>query len=393
MNRRTLLALAGGAGTLACSPGGARGVPVAVGLIAPFSGRSAASGVAIQRGMVLAAGEANASGGALGRPLTVVTRDVHNDPAAGDVALRDLVREHHIVTVFGGIYSPVMMRQLDTLAELRIPLINAWGSVTTITKSGRSPNFAFRTGISDEIADEFLVRYAVEIMGARRAAIMVDTSAWGASNLQGLTLWLRRLKSPEVGIERFDQGDTNMSRQLERLRAAGSDAIIMVADTAEGAAIVRGMGTMAWRVPVVSHWGVSGGQFVQLAGPENAEGVLTLQTFTFQGALSPKAQAVLHAYHARFGTRRVDEIAAPIGVAHGYDGMHLLAQAINKSHSLDGESIRSSLERLDSYDGLMKRYAPPFTPENHDPLTAEDVLMAVWRQGRLVPATPSHLRG
>jgi branched-chain amino acid transport system substrate-binding protein len=220
---------------------------------------------------------------------------------------------------------------------------------------------------------------------------MVDTTAWGDSNLAGFATWLDRLNARRAGVERFDQGDTNMSRQLERLRAAGADAIIMAADTAEGAAIVRGLATLAWKVPVVSHWGVSGGQFVQLAGTTNAEGVLTLQTFSFAGALSPKAQTVLRAYHARFGTRRVEEVQAPIGVAHGYDGLHLLARAIRQAGTVAGDDVRQALEHLAPYDGLIKRYAPAFTPDNHDPLTAEDCLMAVWQQGRLLPAQPARL--
>jgi branched-chain amino acid transport system substrate-binding protein len=245
--------------------------------------------------------------------------------------------------------------------------------------------------VSDEIADEFLARYLVGVVRARHPGVMVDTTAWGDSNLAGFAAWLDRLNAPRAGVERFDQGDTNMSRQLERLRAGGADAIILAADTAEGAAIARGLATLGWAVPVVSHWGVSGGQFVQLAGTTNAEGVLTLQTFSFAGALSPKAQTVLRAYHARFGTRRVDEIEAPIGVAHGYDGLHLLARAIRQAGTLDGDNVRAALEHLAPYDGLIKRYAPAFTPDNHDPLTAEDCLMAVWQQGRLVPAQPARL--
>ena len=38
------------------------------------------------------------------------------------------------------------------------------------------------------------------------------------------------------------------------------------------------------------------------------------------------------------------------------------------------------------YEGLVKRYAPAFTPERHDALLAQDYLMAVWQGSRLVPA-------
>lgn len=386
-----LVSLTVGAFLTGCQAAVSAGPPINVGLIAPMSGNLARSGEAIQRGMLLAMEEINEDGGVLGRPLQLVVRDVQNDPPAGEAALRELVQQHQIVAVFGGIFSPVMLGQLDAIHELETPLINAWGSVTTITKNGRQPNYAFRVSVSDEHADEFLVRYAVEVLGSRRPGVIADTTAWGDSNVAGLTHWLDRLGISPAGVERMDQGDTNMSQQLVRLREAGADSLLMVANTPEGAAIVRGMAAMGWKAPVVSHWGISGGRFVQLAGVENAEGVLTLQTFSFLDRLTPKGNAVLQAYHAQFGTRRAEEIPAPVGVAHGYDGVHLLALAIQQAGTTDGTQVRKALENLTSYDGLLKRYSHPFTPENHDALLASDYIMAAWRGGKLVMAEPPGL--
>jgi branched-chain amino acid transport system substrate-binding protein len=149
---------------------------------------------------------------------------------------------------------------------------------------------------------------------------------------------------------------------------------------------VRGLATLGWKTPVVSHWGISAGPFVELAGVDHAEGVLVLQTYSFFGPLPAKGKAVLQAYHQRFKTRRVEEIPAPVGVAHGYDGMHLLVRAIRQARTTEGPRIRDALEHLDEYQGLIKHYAPAFTPERHDALLAADYLMTVWQSGRLVPA-------
>jgi branched-chain amino acid transport system substrate-binding protein len=80
-----------------------------------------------------------------------------------------------------------------------------------------------------------------------------------------------------------------MRPQLTRLRAAGADALLLVANASEAAAIIRGMVTLGWKVPEVSHSGTSIGRFVELAGVANTNGVLTLQTFSFFGPLSSKA--------------------------------------------------------------------------------------------------------
>jgi len=214
-----------------------------IGLIAPLSGGSAASGQAIQRGMLLAIDEVNQAGGVLGHPLALVVRDVANDPPAGVAALRQLIDQHHIVAVFGGIFSPVMLAQLDLIHEQQIPLINTWGSVTAITRNNRDPNYAFRVSVSDEYADEFLVRYARDVIRVHQPAIIADTSAWGDSNVQGLTRNLEALKMPITVIQRFAQGDTNLLGPVKAMMAAQADAVLMVANAPEGAAILRAMST------------------------------------------------------------------------------------------------------------------------------------------------------
>ena len=37
------------------------------------------------------------------------------------------------------------------------------------------------------------------------------------------------------------------------------------------------------------------------------------------------------------------------------------------------------------YEGLIKSYKRPFTPEQHDALTDADYIMVVWKGGKIVP--------
>ena len=226
---------------------------IKVGLIAPLSGYRAPSGEAIQRGMLLAIDEVNREGGVLGRPLALVVDDVENDLLAGVAALQGLVQRERIVDVFTGTFSTVILAQLDIIHAQQIPLIIPLGSVTNITENGRVPNYAFRTAKSDEYASELMVRYTLEVVGARRPGIIADATAWGNSNVDGVSHWLDRLARPAAIIERFGQGETSMRPQLVRLRAAGADALILVANAPEAAAIIRGMVTLGWKVLVVSH--------------------------------------------------------------------------------------------------------------------------------------------
>jgi branched-chain amino acid transport system substrate-binding protein len=202
---------------------------------------------------------------------------------------------------------------------------------------------------------------------------------------------LKRHGTPATGSERIKEGATDVSAQLARLRATDATAVILAGSAPEAAAVMRALATLGWHVPVLTTWSVSGGDFVERAGVENAEGVLTLQTFSFFGQQSPKAAAVLQAYHTRFGTRNTADVPNALSVAQAYDGTHLLVQAIKKAGSADGPRVRDALEQLEAQDGLVARYAPPFTATNHEALRADSYLMARWQGGLLVPAPQPRL--
>jgi branched-chain amino acid transport system substrate-binding protein len=98
------------------------------------------------------------------------------------------------------------------------------------------------------------------------------------------------------------------------------------------------------------------------------------------------AQRVLKALKERYGLADAERILSPVGIAHAYDLTHLLARAINQAGSTDRRKIRDALENLPPYDGLVKRYARPFTPQRHDALGPEQVFMARYSaDDRLLP--------
>ena len=52
-----------------------------------------------------------------------------------------------------------------------------------------------------------------------------------------------------------------------------------------------------------------------------------------------------------------------VGIANAYDAMHLTALAIAKAGSTEGPKVREGFYEIDKYDGLIKTYKKPFTPD------------------------------
>ena len=80
-----------------------------------------------------------------------------------------------------------------------------------------------------------------------------------------------------------------------------------------------------------------------------------------------------------------EDIFSPVGTANAYDAMHLLAKAINKAGSTEGDAIRNALENLDSHKGLIKTYDRAFTPDNHDALNENDYIMVRFVGNTITP--------
>ena len=362
--------------------------PVKIGLSAAVSGGSAASGEAIKRGLQIAIDEINAKGGVLGgRKLELIVRDDEGNPQKGVTIARELVEREKVVAVFGGLHTTVALAQVPVWHELKTPYMGAWAAGTNITRNGQSPNYVFRVSANDDYVDRFLSRYAVETMKKSKPGLLLENTPWGQSNETGLTKWFGEKGVKAVGVERFNWGDPDMSPQLLRLRSAGADHIVLVANAPEGAQVLRSKAKLGWDTAMISHWGISGGRFAELTG-DLSEGVTFLQTYTFFGKQNERGQYVLKMLREKHGIKEPGDVIAPVGTANAYDGLHLLALAIEQAGATDGSKVRDALESLKSeYKGLIKSYRRPFSPEQHDALTDEDYVMVVWKGGKIVPVT------
>jgi branched-chain amino acid transport system substrate-binding protein len=382
--RRSFAGLALATVTAFATPGLAQDT-IKIGLIASLSGPSAKSGEAITRGMALAIDEINAAGGLLGKQVEMIRRDDEDNPGKGLTAARELVQREGVVVLFGGLQTPVSLALVPYMNQAKVPFMGPWAAGTPITQNGAEENYVFQVSAVDEMVDVALVERAVTVHGSKNPGMMLINNPWGESNEKGLTAALEAKGMPTAGIERVEANDIDVVPQLTRLKEAGADAIFMVANVGPSAQVMKSLERMGWDVPVISHWGPAGGRFSELAGPR-AKDVEMIQTFTFSGNDSPKAAATLDALMAKFPEiKGPADVTPAVGIANAYDAMHLTALAIQNAGSTDGPAIRQGFYDIDSYDGLIKTYSTPFTPEQHDALGAEDYVFTRFIDGEIIP--------
>jgi branched-chain amino acid transport system substrate-binding protein len=362
--------------------------PIKIGLVAALSGQSAKSGEGITRGITIAIDEINARGGVLGgRMLELVRRDDESNPAKGQTAARELIDKEGVVAIFGGIDSPVSLAIVPVMNTAKVPFMGVWAAATNITRNGADPNYIFRVSAVDVLVDRALIKHAMTSFGSKTPGLMLVNNGWGESNLGGLTAAAEAAGIKLAGAEKFDDKDADMTPQLQRLREAGADTVILVGNAAPGAQVVKSLQRSAWTVPVVSHWGISGGRFPELAGSWAGK-VHFVQTYSFFGPQNDVGKRVLAAMMAKYpDVKGPGDVTPPVGVANAYDAMQLTALAIAKAGSTEGPKLREGFLGIENYQGLIKNYTKPFTDTNHDALNENDYVMVRYNGDQIEPIT------
>lgn len=359
---------------------GAAPRPILIGLDAEFGYADSTSAEAIREGILIAIDEINRAGGVLGgRPLALVERANHSVPARSIENIKELAAMPDLAAVFCGRFSPTVLEALPTIHQVGVPLLDPWAAADAIVDNGYKPSYVFRLSLRDDWAVPVMLRHA-QRLEVKRVGMMLLNTSWGRGSLKAAEKYAAAHPTLKIaGVSWFNWNDKTFLDKYRTLQSQGAQAIVLVANANEAVILIREMARLApdERLPLIAHWGITGGGLVELAGPALAKVELSVvQTYSFVDAGGEAAHRVIAAHQRLFGSSGPRAIKSPVGVAHAYDLTHLLARAITRAGSVDRKAVRDALERLGPYAGLIRPYPQPFTPERHEALSPEQVFMA-----------------
>lgn len=365
-----------------------------VGLNADMTSGSAQAGNAIMRGAALAIDNINGDGGLLGRPVELVIRDHRGNPDRGIDNMVEFADMENVIAVVGGLHTPVALRELPTIHQRKMIYLSPWAAGTPIVDNGYAPNYVFRVSVRDEYAGGFLVDHAVK-RGCKSIGLLLERTGWGRSNEVAIKDALKNRSHAPPKIEWFNLGEADMSAQLGRLLDANVDCILLVCNPLEGRTTLKAMAAVEQekRVPIISHWGITGGNFAKLAKEELTQVDLSfLQTHSFiEPRKKMQSNDLFEQYKQKYPDCKTPRgIFSPAGTAHAFEAVMILAEAVKKANSADRDSIRDALESLKRYSGIIRDYEPPFSATRHDALTAEDFIIAKYGEGGAIEPETSN---
>jgi len=362
---------------------------IIIGLDADMSAVAKEGGIAIKRGAQIAIEEINENGGLLNRTLKLVVKNHRGNPARGINNIKQLSKLKGLVAVIGGVHTPVALKELPIIHQNNIIYLDPWAAGTPIVDNGYEPNYVFRVSVRDAEAAKVMIPHAKNL-GINNIGLLLERTGWGRSNEKSLTIAAKLHKVEIAHIAWFNWGQKSVENEITQLIKSGAKAIILVANAPEGALIAKTILKLSEKLPIISHWGIAGGNFVDRVGLNNLKqlNISVLQTYSFAKPSNYKLNSqVLKRYQKKYNNNILaKEIPGAVGTAHAYDLVHLLAKAIYSAQSTDRALIRDELEKLPAYTGLLKTYQPAFTKAQHDALLSNDYIMSTFDDsGNLIP--------
>ncbi len=355
------------------------------------------SGLSIERGVKTALATVNNRVGSL--YIKPIILDHRGSTPRFTQHIEQYLKDDKALLIVGGLHSPPLLSQRNFINENNVLTLVPWAAAGPITRYPSKDNWIFRLSVDDTKAGVLIGNYAIS-EGFKKPVLLLEETGWGRSNEKTMTAALKNQDISPLKTEWFNWNiGINQAKVLLRsLKQSGADVIFFVGNAPEGKSFARAMTKLEpeERLPIRSHWGITGGDFPEVITRDlrDSMDLLFIQSsFSFiEDTLSEFANSVLESAQFLFASEIQDarDISAPAGFIHSYDLTLLLLQAMKESHYGNGiieyrKNVRTQLETINEpVEGLIKTYRSPFgqwskdTPDAHEALGIDDWEMAYY---------------
>lgn len=303
----------------------------------------------------------NAKGGINGEKVTLVAYDDGGDPNKARTFATRLIEDDEVVAIIGGTTTGTTMSILSVAEDAEVPFISLAGAIDIIDPV---KPFTFKTPHTDRMACQKIFA-DMQKRGFSKVGMISGTDGFGAS-MQAQC----KAVAPDYGVtivadETYDPKDADMTAQLTKIKGTEGVQAILNPGFGQGPSIVtRNVRQLAIDLPFYQSHGVASDGFIQLAGPEAAEGVRLPGTALLVAdllAADDPQKPVVDAYKAMFEAKT----GTPVGTFGGYahDAFLIMVDAIGRAGSAEPGAIRDAIEATSGLAGTTGIYT--FSATDH----------------------------
>lgn len=300
--------------------------------------------------------------------------------------------------ILGGLHSPPYIVNREYINKNKIPLLVPWAAGGPITRYPDSNNWVFRLSIDDTVAGNRLAEHALSKLHCKSPRLFLEQTPWGESNYKTMSAYLNNKVPFDVSWFGWNTKQNTAEVEIKKAINQNVDCLILVASYTESVHFLNAMLAISpeLRLPIISHWGLTGGDLDKVLTPELKKGVdlsVIQSCFAFNDDwITPFSEKVLKRAKTLFPAAftNKDMLNAPAGFIHAYDLGRIAIRAL-QNIKLSGDikkdrlAFKNALENIQHpIQGLIKQYEKPFSiwtqskPDAHEALNLADFCMATF---------------
>jgi len=344
--------------------------PIRIGAIFSVTGPASFLGEPERNTAKMLEDQFNQGGGLLGRKVEVIVYDDESDATKAVTAVDRLIKRDRVLAVVGPSTSGSTLAIMPKIEEAQIPLISCAAARRIVEPVRR---WVFKVAASDMLAVKKIFS-DLKRRDLNKVAILTASDAYGAGGREDIKEFAPKTGIALVADEVYGPKDTDMTAQLTRIKGTVAQAIVVWGTNPGPAVVARNRVQLRIAMPLYMSSGVASKKFIELAGAENAEGILLPAGRLLVEAQLPAThpQKALLAKYIRDYEPRFKQPVSTFG-GHAWDAVTLLAQAVRNANGVQPSVVRDAVERVHGFYGTAGEFN--FSAEDHSGLTEEAFAM------------------
>lgn len=315
-------------------------IPLNVPLIVPITGLLALEGTSQLNGATVAIAHAPAG-------LKIKTETVDSGTAAegGANALERVADGKDVKFVVAPLFGTQVLAMLPVALDHKMPILAPSGTAP-LTEQGNP--FMFRLYPSDATSKVAHIRYVVDELKLKKAAILYNTTGYGQSGFKFMSEYMTRAGGEIVFSEGIELGTKDISATLAKLQAAKPDVILVQMHSASIAMVVKQVAAAGIKTPVVGNTTIAMPSTAKLLSAAELNGVCGESASWLEKGKNEATDRFLNDYASKYG-------APPDAYAiQQYDGLMMALVAV-KSGANTPADVQKYLS-TQSYQGVGTSY-------------------------------------
>jgi branched-chain amino acid transport system substrate-binding protein len=312
---------------------------IVLGSIQDMSGPLASYSKPLVNGMRMHIDEINEAGGINGRKLKLIVEDSGYDPKKGVLGAQKLVQRDQVFAVAGTIGTAVNLAAMPVQFEKNVLNFLPLTAARQMYEPLSPLKWSFAAPYYEQVRAG--TKYMIKNKGYKNVCVLYQDDDFGLEVAQGVEAGLKEVGRPLAERTTFKRGATDFSSQIQRLRNANCDLVVLGTIIRETIGSIGEARKIGWNVDFMGST-ASYDSLIHKLGGKVAEGFYSMSSINIPYSDDPSKNVRdwLQRYKAKFGED------ATLFSAYGYMVIaHFQKVAEDAGLHLTTESFIAAMEK------------------------------------------------